>query len=67
MYLFGFVLIQFCLLATVGCKSPEDSGAGSRSCSEAMKLFQVCNIINDNNSSLCKPQWDGVVLSCGMM
>ncbi|PJZ85766.1 hypothetical protein CH366_06370 [Leptospira harrisiae] len=53
--------------ATIGCKPTEDSGVGSRSCSEAMKLFQACNILNDNNTTACKVQWDGVVLSCGMM
>lgn len=66
-YLFGIVLVLLNFVAAIGCKSPEDSGVGSRSCSEAMKLFQACNILNNNESAACKVQWDGVILSCGMM
>lgn len=65
--MFGFKLILLLFVAFSVCKSPDDSGVGYWSCAEAMKLYFVSNILNDNNSIVCKVQWDGAVLSCKMM
>ncbi|TGL98839.1 hypothetical protein EHQ70_04580 [Leptospira congkakensis] len=53
--------------ASVGCKSKEETGSGSKACSESWKLYQTCLIINDNKLNFCEPQRNGIVMSCGMM
>ncbi|PJZ98023.1 hypothetical protein CH358_03400 [Leptospira meyeri] len=59
-----FVLVFF---VPMGCSSKEETGSGSKACSGAWKIYQVCLIINDNNSNFCRPQHDGIVVACGMM
>ncbi|TGK91444.1 hypothetical protein EHQ30_14590 [Leptospira brenneri] len=66
-HLMKFLLIFLLVLLPMGCKSQEETGSGSKACSGAWKIYQACLIINDNNSSFCRPQYDGIVVACGMM
>ncbi|WP_035983757.1 hypothetical protein [Leptospira meyeri] len=61
------MLSLIAVLASVGCKSQEETGSGSKACSESWKLYQTCLIINDHNARFCDSQRDGIVMSCGMM
>ncbi|TGK86934.1 hypothetical protein EHQ24_04880 [Leptospira noumeaensis] len=61
------LVVLFLLSVLSDCKSPEETGSGSKACADSWKIYQTCLIINENNSNFCKPQWDGIVVACGMM